>query len=168
MSVNETIRELKLQWVDPMQGARAALSMSGLEYMRAMLRGEVAHPPIAVLMGIQLVEVEEGRVVAIATPGEQHYNPIGLVHGGFISTLLDSTTGCAVHTTLPQGMGYGTVDLHVTFVRPLSHKTGQVRCEGKVLHQGKRMTTAEGRLVGPDGKMYAHATATCMLTPTTS
>jgi len=158
-------RSLTLQWTDPMLAARAAMAMSGLEYMRAMLRGEVAHPPMAVLMGIQLEEVEAGRVVVMARPGEQHYNTIGLVHGGFASTLLDSTLGCAVHSVLPPECGYGTTDLHVTFVRPLSSGTRQVRCEGKVLHHGKRLATAEGRVIGLDGKLYAHATSTCLLLP---
>jgi uncharacterized protein (TIGR00369 family) len=156
-------RSLVVTWSDPRTGAAAAVRMAGLDYMRAMLAGEVPLPPIASLMGITLLEVEPGRVVVAADPAEYHYNPIGLVHGGLMSTLLDSAMGCAVHTTLPQGTGYNTVELHLNFVRSLSAEMGRVWCEGKVIHGGKRLATAEGRIVDREGKLYAHGTTTCLL-----
>jgi uncharacterized protein (TIGR00369 family) len=132
--------------------------------MRAVMRGDVAPPPMAVLMGITIVEVGEGAVVFGVVPGEQHYNPIGMVHGGLAATLIDSATGCAVHTTLPAGQGYTTIDLHVNFDRPITAGTGPVRCTGTVVNKGKRIATAEARLTSErTGKLLAHGSATCML-----
>jgi uncharacterized protein (TIGR00369 family) len=146
-----------------MAGAAAASTMAGLEYLRAIQRGEYPPPPLAELLGFRLAEVERGRAVFELEPAEYHYNPIGTVHGGVAATLLDSVMGCAVHSTLAAGVGYTSVDLHVHFVRPLTADTGRVRCEGAVVHAGSRMATAEGRLVGADSKLYAHGTATCLL-----
>jgi uncharacterized protein (TIGR00369 family) len=97
------------------------------------------------------------------TPSHRHYNPLGSVHGGVAATLLDSAMGCAVHSTLSDGVGYTTVDLNVKFVRPLTSQTGRIRCEGNVVHAGSRMATAEGRIVDAQGKLYAHATTTCLI-----
>ena len=123
-----------------------------------------AAPPIAVLLDMWPTEVEEGRAVFAATPAEFHYNPIGLVHGGLAATMIDSATGCAVHTTLPAGVGYSTLDLSVTYVRPITRATGRVTCEATVVHRGRTVATAEARLVAEaTGKLLAHGTATLLV-----
>ena len=138
--------------------------MSGLEHLQAMHRGEMPPAPIAALFGIEPVEVEEGRVVFAATPEHRHYNPIGSVHGGFAATLLDSAMGCAVQSILPAGTGYTTLELSVNYVRPMTADTGPVRAEGTVVHGGRRMATAEGRIWAErDGKLIAHGTTTCIV-----
>ena len=140
------------------------IEMSGLEYLQAMARGDLPPAPIASLFGMEPVEVEEGRVAFEATPGREHYNPIGSVHGGFAATLLDSAMGCAVQTTLPAGAGYTTLELSVNYVRPMSVDTGAVRVEGTVVHGGRRMATAEGRLFSVEsGKLLAHGKTTCLV-----
>jgi uncharacterized protein (TIGR00369 family) len=156
-------RRRTVTWSDPMRGASAAATMSGVDYLRAMMRGEIPGPPIAELMGIVLAEVEHGRAAFEAEPAEYHYNPIGVVHGGLAATLLDSAMACAVHSTLPAGVGYTTLDMHVHYVRALTGATGRVRCEGEVVHAGSRVATAQGRLVDAGGKLYAHATETCLI-----
>lgn len=146
-----------------MIGATAAREMSGLEYLKAMSRGDVPAPPIAELMGFAPVEVEEGRVVFEVEPAEYHYNPIGTVHGGLACTLADSAMGCAVHTTLPAGAGYTTVEIKTNLLRPITVETGRLRCEGVTVHVGGRIATAEARLTDEAGRLYAHATTTCMV-----
>lgn len=140
-------------------------SMSGLEIMQAIVAGRIPPPPIAALIGFEAAEVSEGRAVFKSRPGERHYNPLGIVHGGYAATLLDSCMGCAVHTTLPAGSTYTTLELKVSFVRPLSTATGVVTAEGGVLHGGRRAAFAEGRLVDPAGRLLAHATTTCLIFP---
>jgi uncharacterized protein (TIGR00369 family) len=108
--------------------------------------------------------VELGRVVFEFEPAEYHYNPIGMVHGGILSTILDSAMGCTVHTTLPRGRVYSTVEMSVRFMRPVSHDTGTMTCEGRVLHPGRRLASAEARLEDDGGKLYAHATCSCAIT----
>jgi uncharacterized protein (TIGR00369 family) len=138
--------------------------MTGLELLRAIAAGEAPGAPIAELMGFDGMEVEEGRVVFAAVPGPQHYNPIGVVHGGLAATLLDSAMGCAVHSTLPEGVGYTTLELKVNFTRPITSETGRIVCEGKVLHRGGRVATAEGRVIAErTGKLLAHGTTTCLI-----
>jgi uncharacterized protein (TIGR00369 family) len=110
-----------------------------------------------------LVELDEGRAVFSVEPAEYHYNPIGVVHGGLAATLLDSALGCAVHTALPAGAGYTTLEIKVNFVRAMTAETGLVRCEAKLIHLGGRTATAEGRIVDKDGKLYAHGTTTCLV-----
>ncbi len=163
MSDGERARTRTITWEDPMSVAQQGRQMSGIAFLRALLEGTLPPPPMARLLGIQLVEVDEGRVVFAAQPGEQHYNPIGVVHGGLAATLLDSAMGCAVQTLLPAGTGYTTVELKVNLVRALTRETGEVRAEGKVVHLGSRVATAEGRLVDMHGKLYAHATTTCLI-----
>jgi uncharacterized protein (TIGR00369 family) len=137
--------------------------MSGLDFMRAIRDGALPPPPIAVLLGFRLAEVEAGRVVFECTPGEQHYNPIGVVHGGLAMTLLDSAMGCCVQTRMPAGSGYTTLEAKTNLVRAITEKTGPLRAIGKVLHLGSRIATAEGRLEDAGGKLYAHATTTCIV-----
>ncbi len=136
---------------------------TGLEMMQAMLRGEVPYPPIAQTLDFQLIEVDAGRAVFQGTPGAQHLNPMGTVHGGWFATLLDSALGCAVHTMMQPGRGYTTAELSVNLVKALSPKVQRVRAEGQVLHCGRQLATAEARLVGADGTLYAHATTTCLV-----
>jgi uncharacterized protein (TIGR00369 family) len=160
----ESSRTRTLVWQDPVATAAAGATMSGLEYMRAVVRGEVPPPPIAVTMRLRPVELEEGRVVFEGEPGEEHYNPIGVVHGGYAATLLDSALGCAVHTTLPAGVAYTSLGLEAKFVRPLTRDTGRVLCEATVLYRGRRQATAEAVLTQADsGKLLAHGTSTLMI-----
>jgi uncharacterized protein (TIGR00369 family) len=137
--------------------------LSGLEFLQKMAAGELPPPPIAALMGFGLVELGEGFATFDVEPAEYHYNPIGVVHGGLAATLLDSAMGCAIHSTLPAGVGYTTLELKVNFIRALRGGMGRVRCEAKVIHVGGRTATAEGRVVDDDGKLYAHATTTCLI-----
>ena len=146
--------------VTPLEEMR---TRSGLEFLRDIASGDLPLPPIGKTLNFFLLEAEEGRVVFQGTPTLDFYNPIGSVHGGWAATLLDSCMGCAVQTSLKQGFGYTTVELKLNLVRPLTEKTGPVRAEGKVIHVGKQIATSEGRLVGPDGKLYAHGTTTCMI-----
>ena len=157
-------RTRELTWQDPVPSAAAGATMSGLDYMRSMMAGELPPPPIAVLMRMTPVEVSAGGAVFEGEPGEEHYNPIGVVHGGYAATLLDSALGCAVHTTLDAGVAYTTLSLELKLVRPISRDTGVVRAEAEVVHRGRRQATAEGRLVAVStGKLLAHATTTCMI-----
>jgi uncharacterized protein (TIGR00369 family) len=142
----------------------AMTTLSGLDYMRAIASGEIEQPPFARLLGFGVVEVEEGRALFAVEPGEQHYNPIGVVHGGLAATLLDSATGCAVQTTLPQGVAYTTLELKTNFVRAITRDTGRVLCEAEVVHRGGTIATAEGRLRAEStGKLLAHGTSTCLI-----
>jgi uncharacterized protein (TIGR00369 family) len=138
--------------------------MSGLEYIRALFEGRLPPPPMAATMGFDGVEAEEGRAVFRSQAAEFLYNPIGVVHGGFAMTLLDSALGCAVHTTLARGERYTTLETKVNFVRAVTAETGPVRCEGTIINRGRRIATAEGRLVAErTGKMLAHGTTTCLI-----
>ena len=140
-----------------------ARALSGLDYMRGVLRGEFPGAPIAATLGFTLAEVDTGRAVFTGTPDRFVYNPLGTVHGGWAATLLDSAMGCAVHTTLAAGKGYTTVDLHISLVRALSERTGRVRCDAKVLHAGSSIVTAEGRITDAAGTLYATGTTTCVV-----
>jgi len=137
--------------------------LTGLQQMQAMLDGQLPYPHIAHTLDFSLVEVGEGRAVFQGQPQLKHYNPLGSVHGGWYATLLDSALGCAVHTTLPVGRGYTTAELGVNIVRAASTKSGPLRAIGTVLHAGRQLATAEARIVGADGKLYAHATTTCLV-----
>ena len=157
-------RTRTLVWEDPMPTAAAGAEMAGIEYMRAIVAGEVPPPPIAVTMRFGPIEVEEGRAVFAGEPGEEHYNPIGVVHGGYAATLLDSALGCSVHTTLPAGVGYTSLGLEAKYVRPITRDTGRVICEANVLYRGRRQATSEAKLVAEEsGKLLAHGAATCMI-----
>lgn len=137
--------------------------LSGQQVFDALLAGSLPYPPINDTNDIMLIEAGAGRSVFQGRPQRRHYNPLGTVHGGWIATLLDSCVGCAVHVSLPAGKGYTTAELKVNYVRPVTQKVGLVRAIGSVIHVGNRMATAEGRLVGPDGKLYAHASTTCFI-----
>jgi uncharacterized protein (TIGR00369 family) len=138
--------------------------MSGLEYMKAVFAGRFPPPPIMATMGIIGGEVEEGKAVFLGEAGEYLYNPIGVVHGGFAMTILDSAMGCAIHTTLAVGERYTSLETKVNFVRAITAETGPVRCEGVVVYRGGRVATAEGKLIaGNTGKLLAHGSTTCLV-----
>ncbi len=160
----ETSRSRTLTWQDPVATAAAGATMTGMEYMSAIVEAKMPPPPIAVTMLLRPVELEEGRVVFEGLPGEEHYNPIGVVHGGYAATLLDSALGCAVHTTLPAGVGYTSLGLEAKYVRPITRDTGRILCEANVLYRGRKQATAEATLTAADsGKLLATGTATCMI-----
>lgn len=163
-SAAETTRTRILQWQDPLSVAAVGARMKGIDYMRALAAGELPPPPIAVLMNMQPVELEPGRAIFEGRPAEEHYNPIGVVHGGYASTLLDSALGCAVHTTLELGEAYTTLTLEVKMVRPIGAAVELVRAEAEVLYRGRRQATAQAKLIdAATGKLLAHGTSTCMI-----
>ncbi len=158
-----TSRERTTTWQDPSISAAQVGREPGLAMLEAVRDGRIPPPPIAETMGFHLEVVEDGRAVFSLEPGEHHYNPIGSVHGGVFATLLDSAAGCAVHSTLPAGVGYTSVDLNVKFLRGMSAGTGQVSCEGRVVHRGRRMVLAEATLTDGTGRLLATATSSCLL-----
>ena len=161
--MSEKERRVTISWEDPRPLAEAGRGMSGFEFLQKIVAGELPQPPLASLMDFQIVELAEGRAVFAVDPAEYHYNPIGVVHGGLAATLLDSAMGCAVHSMLPAGTGYTTLELKVNFIRAMTAETGRVRAEGKLIHLGARTATAEGRVLDESGKLYAHATTTCLI-----
>jgi uncharacterized protein (TIGR00369 family) len=156
-------RTRTITWEDPRALAKAAVGLSGLEYLQKIVAGELPPPPIGALMNFRIGELSEGRAVFVVEPAEYHYNPIGVVHGGLAATLLDSAMGCAVHSTLPAGANYTTLEIKVNYIRPMSAETGVVRCEANIIHVGGRTATAEGKIVDTKGKLYAHGTTTCII-----
>jgi uncharacterized protein (TIGR00369 family) len=157
------MNSLTVSWSDPQALAEAGRSMAGIDFLRAILDGRLPLPPICELLGFRPVEVEPGRVVFEVIPGEQHYNPIGVVHGGLAMTLLDSAMGCSVQTRMPAGGGYTTLEAKTNLVRPISSETGPLRAIGKLVHLGRQVATAESRLEDASGKLYAHASTTCIV-----
>ncbi len=141
------------------------LRYSGVELLRRLAAGEYPSPPIAGLMNFRLVEVSEGRAVFEGTPGATHLNPLGGVHGGWAATILDSALGCCVHATLARGEGYTTVEFKVNLTRPITPRTGLVRCEGTVISRGRTIAVSEARLTDKDGKLLAFGTETCAIFP---
>jgi uncharacterized protein (TIGR00369 family) len=136
---------------------------SGLQIFQALLAGEIPPPPMAVTLDFTLIGIEPGFALFQGQPGFSHYNPMGTVHGGWFATLLDSAMGCAIHSALPAGKAYTTLELKLNIVRALTDAVPLVRAEGRLVHGGRQVATAEGRLVGPDGKLYAHASTTCLV-----
>ena len=157
------MRSLTVSWSDPQALAEAARSLPGLEFLRAIRDGRLPSPPMAELLGFRLVEVDPGHAVFEVLPGERHYNPIGVVHGGLAMTLLDSAMGCAVQTQVPAGAAYATLEAKTNLTRAITSATGKLRAIGKLVHMGSRVATAEARLVDGEGRLYAHATTTCMV-----
>ena len=148
--------------VTPLEKVRET---TGLEFLQGMIDGKFPPPPIAGVSDMILYRVEPGVAVFQGKPGFRFYNPLGTVHGGWISTLLDSCMGCAIHSRLERGQGFTTTGLNINFVRPIFEKTGPLRAEGRVIHFGKQVATSEGRLVDEAGKLYAHGTTTCLIFP---
>ena len=151
------------RWSDPMETATKFAAEGGLAVLRKVVAGEGPLAPIMETMNFKLVEVDEGRAVFAMTPAEYHYNPIGVVHGGVAATLLDSAMGCAVNASLPAGTAYTTLEIKVNYLRPLTKTTGLIRAEGNVVHLGRRMAVAEGRVTDASGKVYATASTTCLV-----
>ena len=145
--------------------AETLKSYDGIGFLKAMIEGAIPQPPMCELLGFRLVEVENGSAAFEGTPGVQHYNPFGVVHGGLAATMLDSALGCAVHSTLPAGDGFTTLELKVNLVRAIGKDTGPLRAEARILHRGRTVATAEADLKDAEGKLYAHATTTCMIFP---
>jgi len=143
--------------------AEQLMARRGLEFLQDMIAGKLPQPPMCATLGFHLAEAKEGYARFEGLPEFRHYNPIGTVHGGFAATLLDSALGCAIFSTLSKGETWTTLELKLNFVRPLTKDTGPVRAEGRVLHLGSRIATAEGRLEDASGKLYAHATTTCIV-----
>ncbi len=137
--------------------------LTGLEAIRGILEGKFPQPSISTTLGFWLAEAEEGRVVFEGEPSDRILNPMGAVHGGWALTLIDSACGAAGHTTLPPNVGYGTLETKANFVRAITPATGKLRCEGRVLAQGRTILTAEAKLTDMNGKLYAHGTSTCMI-----
>ena len=161
-AVTEALARSAGPGVSPIETLRA---QSGLEFLRGIVAGRLPRPPIADTLNFYLIEVDPGRAVFQGTPKPEHYNPLGSIHGGWPATLLDSCMACAVHSTLAAGQGYTTVEFKLNLVRPVFADTGPLRAEGKVINGGRTIATSEGRLFGPDGKLYAHGTETCLIFP---
>jgi uncharacterized protein (TIGR00369 family) len=162
MTITEERRRV-VTWDDPVASWKAARGLGGMDVLRAIEDGVISPPPVAQLLGMEVENVSEGLVTFAFEPGEYHYNPLGTVHGGILTTVLDSAMGCAVHSRLRAGLAYTTLELKVNFLRPVRVTTGRVRGEGKVVHLGGRVATAEAHLVDQDGRLYAHATSTCLI-----
>lgn len=156
-------RTRTIVWEDPAVSRRTAPSVAGLDFLRAIDRGDLPAPPMMRTLGIEPLEVDEGRVVFAAEPCEYHYNALGVAHGGLAATLVDTAMSCAVYSLLPAGVICTTVELKVNFVRPLRAGMGRVLGEGRAVHAGSRVATAEGRVVDEADRLYAHATTTCLL-----
>jgi uncharacterized protein (TIGR00369 family) len=154
---------MTVSWEDPSELGEQARAMAGLDFLEAIRDAELPPAPIQRLLDFTLTEVEEGRVVFTAEPGEQHYNPIGVVHGGLAATLLDSAMGAAVHSTLPEGQGYTTLETKFNLVRAVTADTGPIAAEGSVVHRGRQVATAEADLRDGSGKLLAHGTSTCLV-----
>ncbi len=162
-SVGVPTRERVFTWDDPMAVAEKSASMSGMELFQEMLAGRAPLPPIARTLDFTMTEAEKGRVVFEMTPAEFHYNPIGTMHGGVISTILDSAMGCAVHSSLKAGTGYTSLEIKINFVRPITVKTGKITCEGRLLAGGRTSAIAEGDIRDERGRLLATGSTTCAI-----
>jgi uncharacterized protein (TIGR00369 family) len=158
-----TQRQRTFSWEEPTPFRHRGEGKPGLELLQLAVAGHFPPPPMAMLMDIRLTEIVKGRAVFTGTPQEFHYNPLGTVHGGYGATLLDSAMGCAIHTLVPMGQAYTTLEFKINCVRPLTDRTGPVRAEGRVVASGRRTATSEARLVDAAGKLYSHGTTTCMI-----
>lgn len=157
-------RKKTIVWDDPKINKRDALtSISGLEYLQSIKNGTISPPPIAALVGYKISEVDNGFAVFELNPAEYHYNPFSTVHGGILSTLLDTAMTASVLSTLPESYSCSTIEIKVNFVRPVNADTGILRCEAKPIHIGKRLATVEGRIKDESGELYAHGTSTCTI-----
>ena len=152
-----------VEWYDPMITAEAASRMSGLEFLRAIADGELPPAPIASLLGFRPSKVEVGYVVFEGTPDESVYNPIGTVHGGFVCTLADTVAACAVHSTLAAGVTYTSIDLNVSYTRPVTKDSGSLRAIGTVVKPGRRVAFASAEILDAAGKVVATATSSCLV-----
>ena len=157
-------RKRTIVWNDPQINKRDAVSsVSGLDYLRSIRDGKISPPPAAQLIGYQIREVDHGFASFELQPGEYHYNPFATVHGGILSTLLDTTMTAAVLTTLPQNITCSTVEIKVNFIKPVSIESKLLRCEARIIHRGKKLATVEGRIKGGNDELYAHGVSTCLI-----
>ena len=165
MTTTDTpLRSRTYTWSDPMELLATSAGLDGLELLRGIAAGVIAPPPaVAALGAVDLVVVEPGRVVFTLEPGEHHYNPLGTVHGGVLATMLDTAAGCAVHSSLPAGTAYTSLDLATRFLRQVTVDSGTLRIEGTVLQLGRRTALAEAKVTDGTGRLVAHATSTCMI-----
>jgi uncharacterized protein (TIGR00369 family) len=163
ITANGAIRTRTYSWSDPAATTSALAGRSGIELLSAMGRGELPPPPLMATLGMEVVEFTEGLVRFALEPHEMHYNPLGTVHGGVLATMLDSAAGCAVHSVLPEGIGYTSVDLNSKYLRPVTIDTGRIVVTGTVLSRGSRTALAEAKLTDSRDRLLAHATSTCLL-----
>jgi uncharacterized protein (TIGR00369 family) len=163
--MTEPARSRLVEWDDPTIGAAAATTMSGLEYIRALLDGSIPPPPIVALMNMTMVSADVGTVTFTCEPNESHYNPIGTVHGGLVCTLLDSVAGCAVQTTLPKGQAYTSLEIKVNYLRPVLATTGTLTAVGTVTKPGRRAAFAEATVSDSAGRLVATASSTLLVFP---
>lgn len=159
------LRRRVIEWDDPFETSRPASGLPGLDYLKGLIDGTFPPPPMGRLMGMDLIEAEVGRAVFTCLPDESHYNTIGIVHGGLVCTLLDSAAGCAVQSTLPAGVGYTSIDLNVSYLRPLRKDSGRIRVEGRVVKPGRRVAFAEGTVTDASGAVIATATSSLLVFP---
>ncbi len=157
-------RSLTISW-DASTNRQTVQHMSGREYIEATMSGKIQASPMSRLMGFVTTEIGDGSIVVECMPGEQHYNVLGSTHGGLASTLLDTCMGGAVQVTMPAGYGAATLELKINYVRAITVETGKLRCEGRVIHPGKRIATADGRITDASGRLYAHGSTTMMIFP---
>jgi uncharacterized protein (TIGR00369 family) len=156
-------RSKTVHWYDPMVTAAAGRPLSGVDFIRAIRDGAIPPPPIAMLFGMQIREVEVGQVVFECEPDESAYNPIGVVHGGLVCTLSDTVAGCAVHTTLDAGVAYTSIDINVSYLRPVTKGSGVLRATGRVTKPGRRVAYCAAEIVDQAGKVVATASSSCLV-----
>ena len=159
----EIKRERIIRWDDPQNSAWDADSKSGLDYLKSIKAGEISPPPIAMLVGYKISKIEKGHTIYELEPEEYHYNPVSTVHGGIISTILDTTMTASVLSALKKGVGCLTAEIKVNCIRPVTAKAGTLQCEGRLIHLGLRLATAEGKLKDKSGTLCAHAVSTCII-----
>ncbi len=156
-------RTRTFRWADPAQFADPISKMNGLDFMRTFLTGQLPPPPFMELLGVRIVSVEPGSVCFEFEPAEFMYSPLGNVHGGIVTVMLDTAMGCSFHTTLPPRVGYTTLELKVSFHRPVTAKSGTLRAVGRILHSGSRVAAVEARLVDKSERLFAHSTSTLLV-----
>lgn len=161
--MSRTERTRTYDWADPFETAEKAKTLSGFEFLNGILNKEIPYPPIADTLVFTPLSVEKGKVRFEFVPQEFHYNPIGTVHGGVISTVLDTVMGCAVHSILPRGVGYTTLELKINFIKSLTLKSGKMIAEGRLIHSGRTTALVEGDLRSETGTLFAHSVSTCMI-----
>lgn len=150
-------------WEDTAKGIEAITGISGLDYLNAMYAGTLPLSPLVKTLDFKVNSIEKGKVIFSFSPQEFHYNPLGSVHGGVISALLDSAMGCTLHSVLEAGSGYTTLELKTNFLKAITIKTGLLKATGKILHIGSRTALLEAEIRDDAGKVYAHGTSTCMI-----
>ncbi|MGO1908631.1 MAG: PaaI family thioesterase [Brevibacterium linens] len=165
MGRDQNTRETTVTWTDPAPGLALMPTLDGIDFLQKIADGEIAGAPIGKHIGMSLVDVGEGSVTFHCAPDESHYNPIGMVHGGLVCTLLDSALGCATHTTLPAGTGYTSIEIKVNYLRPVTSESGPLVATGRVTKAGRRVTFAEGEVVDNKGKTVATAAGSLLIFP---